>query len=817
MGTPATTMLPSSERQRARALAVATFIFVGVAAVDSKLWILWHLAHATDQVILRWVPVAVAGDLLLGGLFACLAALSLRLPRWRRVAVGAVVCTAVAAVVLNTGNILKYAIDENPLTLADFLGAQGGTLADLDLVEPGDLFPVVAAALAHLALAPVALRLGRRVARWRLVDQRGALVLTLLVAVPGLVAGIDRLWWADSNFDVGRQPVLTFLASLGEAPPTTANVPTGGDALPSASEWSALLRARGEDGRTAPPERTAGAVRNVILIYAEGIPRELTSLADATLGSTPNLLRRTRADGVELPRYHASMHRSIGAIFEAACSDYASPDGVSITYLNPRIDCGELSEVMASHGVTPGLFHSGPFAFYDKLRFLGRRAYAVEHDSITLAKPGVWSHRWGIDDRATVDEILAWIDTLGGARFAAWFIPIAAHYPFSVPPDLPPASSSSSHDKLLASIFHMDVSFERLMLGLEARGLADETMVIFVADHGSPDMLRRRRATRGARIAYENNLSVPAVILAPAIVRGGQQSARLGSHVDLLPTMLDAMGLPPDPRHQGRSLIGEAWAPRRHFVSANLATGSFVGVIDGDRKWIAQVNSRRRELYDLALDPNERKNLWDREPGAEETVHDALRFLAWQPARLQRAPRRNDDFDVAAAIARSARVVVRQGAQERECLLEDEASGARRCQGLPAETFGGRARARVLGQGGAAERECLLLRPPPGAEITIDADVGAGAPPVYLAIAGRLEGAAPAGTFRVSLAADDFPRTSTTLSTKSNWTRVHGRVPRTHAVVTVAATGDQTADLCLALDERAWFAVGAGDDDAAAD
>ena len=56
-----------------------------------------------------------------------------------------------------------------------------------------------------------------------------------------------------------------------------------------------------------------------------------------------------------------------------------------------------------------------------------------------------FQHIWGIDDRAAVAETLRWIDGLDkDERFAALVIPIAAHYPFTLPPDVAHATRARS-------------------------------------------------------------------------------------------------------------------------------------------------------------------------------------------------------------------------------------------------------------------------------------------------------------------------------------------------------------------------------------
>ena len=98
----------------------------------------------------------------------------------------------------------------------------------------------------------------------------------------------------------------------------------------------------------------------------------------------------------------------------------------------------------------------------------------------------------------------------------------------------------------------------RHLAGLEAAGLADDTIVFYFGDHGSG-------MPRGKRWTYDSGLSVPMVVyfppkwrhLAPAEYRPGGKSNRLVSFVDLAPTMLSLAGTEPPEWMQGHAFAGE--------------------------------------------------------------------------------------------------------------------------------------------------------------------------------------------------------------------------------------------------------------------
>jgi N-sulfoglucosamine sulfohydrolase len=100
---------------------------------------------------------------------------------------------------------------------------------------------------------------------------------------------------------------------------------------------------------------------------------------------------------------------------------------------------------------------------------------------------------------------------------------------------------------------------------LEADGLADETVVVFMADHGQAHV-------RGKQFCYEEGLHIPLLIrwpkglAAPAGFRAGTTDDRLIEAIDLAPTFLALAGVPKPPGMQGRVFLGDRAEPPREYA-----------------------------------------------------------------------------------------------------------------------------------------------------------------------------------------------------------------------------------------------------------
>jgi hypothetical protein len=166
-----------------------------------------------------------------------------------------------------------------------------------------------------------------------------------------------------------------------------------------------------------------------------------------------------------------------------------------------------------------------------------------------------------------------------------------------------------------------------LLRQLEAWGIRDDTLVIFMGDNGSAEAGRSERGLfnagmRGGKgTCYEGGVRVPCYFSWPRAFGPGHAVDQVCAHVDYLPTIADLVGgaLPADLDLEGRSLVPlladpEAAWPDRMFVTH---VGRW-GVDDdpNDFKFRGMsVRSQRfrwangKELYDLWEDPGEQRDI----------------------------------------------------------------------------------------------------------------------------------------------------------------------------------------------------------------
>lgn len=803
------------------AVFVATFVF-GVLA---KLWRAFDLyveADAVDGFV--WLPLGVWSELLVAAVLALAVGAIARVNVW----------LSGAAIGVGGGYLLfwlalndvSFRLTQVGISYARLRGDEGVGTKDFSLMSPGDVTPAVAYAVVAVVVGG-----GAGAIAYRRAPARTAPWLAAAL-VAGLVGSVvDRAVFAERNFGMGESPVMLLARTYVSAyfGREEAQFPSPLPTPKTKAERLALLAAQqpqpsSTTSPTTTPPRAAPRVDNGILFFAEGVPRKRTSL-EAIVDTTPHLKALWQEKGgINFENYYSTYHKSIAAIFSMICADVPPPNAKNIMELNPRIDCGSLPEIFSKAGIHVGLFHGGDFGFYDKLQLLGARGFEAQKDARALAAKETWENSWGVDDRAVVDAVLAWIDSLPkGERFFAVIIPITAHYPYDIPPDVTPAfPGRSSKDKFDSAVHFLDDAFFRLHQGLAARGVVDDTAIGYVADHGET-VAEPPRASAGRRLAYEPSLHVPFVLLAPKLFSTAQTNARVGSHIDLLPTLMDALGLPPDERHLGQSLLSDAFVPRRAFIGASNGP-RYVGFVDGHEKFFVNRYSGAAELYDLASDPKEQKNLAANDPAkTARLIAEAIAFADGQLAHLQSAPRMSDDVDVQALLLARARVrVTTKDGSVVDCVRPDGGDGddggdggalpfRRVCPGLADAPFLGSAVYRA-----GRTRDCVLVNVPTGGgsvDIVVDDRGVDGARGGWLPFLTRVRAAVSKETARAAEAADVRLRLTAIGDGKAGQNKAVGgsgevRVsfPSSQDELIVRLSGPKAlpGPVCLTFTEAAW-------------
>ncbi len=163
--------------------------------------------------------------------------------------------------------------------------------------------------------------------------------------------------------------------------------------------------------------------------------------------------------------------------------------------------------------------------------------------------------------RKLTDEAISFVQRHQGQPFFLYLGHVATHAPFHVPPAFDNSVLQYDLDtdlgKVAAMTSDLDREIGRLVDGIDALGLAANTLIIVVSDNGGVGSPRPSRSAliRGQKgSVYEGGIRVPFIARWPGTIPAGSVNLSIASTIDLLPTLADVASTSPPPGVMGRSL-----------------------------------------------------------------------------------------------------------------------------------------------------------------------------------------------------------------------------------------------------------------------
>lgn len=225
--------------------------------------------------------------------------------------------------------------------------------------------------------------------------------------------------------------------------------------------------------------------------------------------------------------------------------------------------------------------------------------------------------------------------------FFVYYAPFLPHTPHTPPARLLEKYSAMTPHLPVAKYWAMcewfDETIGQLLGHLEERGVAENTIVAYVTDNG---WINREDASRYApkskRSQYDGGLRTPIIIRWPGHVEPMMDTTHLASSIDLVPTLLTAAGVDVPENLSGINLLDRKAVTARDAIFGEIlehdiqhmtdpvASLRFRWIIEGDWKLIVPHAGREpdapTELYNLAQDPHEEKNVAEEHPELVERL-----------------------------------------------------------------------------------------------------------------------------------------------------------------------------------------------------
>jgi arylsulfatase A-like enzyme len=390
---------------------------------------------------------------------------------------------------------------------------------------------------------------------------------------------------------------------------------------------------------------------NLILVTVDTLRADHLGFAGYPRDTSPNLDALAR-EGVWFPAYY-SQSATTGAA-HASLFTSLPPKDTGVTANSQHFPADKASIMSALHDA--GYATAG---FVSSV-VVGRKSKLQEHfdhfDDELTTKEQNRQERYERPADQTVAAALQWIAARPKDRpFFVWIHLIDPHGPYSAPTDPDryvgdkyygdPATAiplseadwqpgTIPHYQVLggstdpryyvarydAEIRYMDAALGTMLKTLADDGLARDTLLAITADHGETlaEPGHRHYFSHGV-ITYDETVRIPLVIRER---RGERRLASIDrtrplSSLDLAPTLLELLGVPIPPGFQGRNLLRVALDPEAAIVSLGgygtdkleQQIGTQFSVRRGPLRFTINSKDGSQELYDVAADPGETRNL----------------------------------------------------------------------------------------------------------------------------------------------------------------------------------------------------------------
>jgi len=254
-----------------------------------------------------------------------------------------------------------------------------------------------------------------------------------------------------------------------------------------------------------------------------------------------------------------------------------------------------------------------------------------------------------------VSHALAWLSLHPRGPFFIWVHLYDAHDPYDPPEPYKSRYASAPYDGELA---YADSAVGKLLSQLRVRGLYEGALIAVMADHG--EALGEHGEDTHGIFLYDETIHVPLLFKLPGERPAGKRIENRVQLVDVLPTILQGVGVPVPEEVQGQSLLpmlkppaakpgtskeptapldrpayAESDYPHRTFgwsSSRALRAGKYLFI-----------EAPRRELYDQSVDPKAAHNLSSSAAAVTNTMAGQLERFRRKTSSSKEAPKANAD------------------------------------------------------------------------------------------------------------------------------------------------------------------------------
>jgi hypothetical protein len=350
-----------------------------------------------------------------------------------------------------------------------------------------------------------------------------------------------------------------------------------------------------------------GLAPNIALILLESTRADVVTpyAPEEWRGLTPNL-GKLAAEGWVFDQAYTSVSHTSKALVNILCGVFPRLEIPIYETLEGNLPLPCLPKLLETGGYRSAFLQAALGTFENRPGLVRNFGFSTAAFFETIRRPGFESVGYlGVDDFALLDPALSWMSRGGPEPFFLTLLSLGPHDPYQVPGQPMPKRGDDLLPHYLEAIRHQDRFLGELVAGMEQAGLLDNTVLIILGDHG--EAFGEHQRMQHDTVPYEEVTHVPLVLWAPPRLGEPRRVGGLRHQSDLLPTILELAGLEWQGRLPGKSLLSSDGHDA--VMSSCWYTDYCISLREGDRKVIYHFGLRPTEVFDLALDPDERRNL----------------------------------------------------------------------------------------------------------------------------------------------------------------------------------------------------------------
>ncbi len=367
--------------------------------------------------------------------------------------------------------------------------------------------------------------------------------------------------------------------------------------------------------------------KNLLVLVLESFRPSASTVYRPHLKTTPFLAKMAKNSMVIESMYTTVPHTS-KALVSSLCGIYPKIS-MPIASSKPGQLPGQcLAALLAQnnyqtrHIQTPPLYFEGRKTLALNMGFqhvLGKSSFEKQKKFAPIGY-------FGYEDKVLVNPALQWIDRVIAKkkRFYLNILTIISHHDYRLPPNVRPQTYAvrptkelfipnqpkelKFYNRYLQTIKYQDEMVQSLYEGLKQRKLLDDTLILIFGDHGEGFGEHKRH--QHDNVIWDEGLRVFAMIHNPKLfpkpmwVKGNRQVQ------DFMPTIQRLMGF----QQSGGSLVGRSLFtppdPKRKLFHSCWYENQCMAMRQGPLKFISHYHNRPPEIFNVANDPFEQKNLF---------------------------------------------------------------------------------------------------------------------------------------------------------------------------------------------------------------